>query len=430
MNNNLVLLRYTVKASPVLLALLVFGVFLNAGISIRRTTTALIPDSVSNNAIVGPFADPLSLRGNSSNFDNDELSTFCPTLTKNGTWDLPDTIFTPHIQSLVKLFKSCRLKHSLKGTINLHVTVQSSSSVPIIHWDKSNCRHCEQSVVGRSYQNALEKRLFGEKNHKRLMPSGNLSLKISTADYDKGLSKGSAMPCKFSSSARGGRNSVFNFQDIERWSEYSLYPPPLPWTRRNAIPIFRGKGWGNGFKHFIASGEANATDERGHHQRYHLVYFSSLHPDLVDARLSSGKGRTREKWAQNATNGLHRLLPFDPIPERKYYAEYQVHVVLGGKGAAFRLARILGQGIAVVLQDYLYEEWFTHLMIPFVHYIPLAQDLSNLNETLHWVRGNPSKVFEIAMNGKAFHEKYLSYEKMAQFYHELMFRLMLCCASR
>ena len=330
------------------------------------------------------------------------------------------SIFNTHIQSLVELFKSCRPEHSLKGAIDLHVTVQSSSSVPIINWV------VKENVVSRSYQNALEKRLFGEKNHKRLMPSGNLSLEISTADYDKG----SAASCRFSSSARGGRNSVFNFQDVRRWSKYSIYPPPLRWTERNAIPIFRGKGWGNGFKNFIASSEPNATDKSGRHQRYNLVYFSTLYPDLVDARLSSGKGRSRGEWAQNATNGLHCFLPFDPIPERKYYTEYQVHVVLGGIGAAFRLARIMGQGIAVVLQDYLYEEWFTHLMIPFVHYIPLEQNLSNLNETLHWVRDNPSKVFEIAMNGKAFYEKYLSYERMAQFYHELLFRLMLCCASR
>lgn len=231
---------------------------------------------------------------------------------------------------------------------------------------------------------------------------------------------------------QGGRNSVFNFQDVQRWSKYSRYPRSRTWSRRNAIPVFRGKGWGNGFQKFITASEADATDASDHHQRYALVYFSTLHPDLVDARLTSRsrvRGEWAQKWDQNATNGLHRLLPFDPIPERKYYAEYQVHLVLGGKGAAFRLARTLDQGIAVVLQDYLYEEWFTNLMIPFVHYIPLEQDLSNLNETLHWVRDNPSKVFEVAMNGKAFHEKYLSYERMAQIYHELLFRLMLCCAS-
>jgi len=132
-------------------------------------------------------------------------------------------------------------------------------------------------------------------------------------------------------------------------------------------------------------------------------------------------------WVNNRTNGLDQVLPFDSIPEDKYYTEYQTHIVMGGVGAAFRTARIMNQGIAVVLQDYPYEEWFTHLMLPYEHYIPLNQNISNLNETLHWIQDHPEKVHEIAKNGKIFYEKYLAYDKMNEFYYELMFRLLLCC---
>ena len=102
---------------------------------------------------------------------------------------------------------------------------------------------------------------------------------------------------------------------------------------------------------------------------------------------------------------------------------------MGGYGAAFRTARILGQGIAVILQEYPYEEWFTHLMVPNVHYIPLKRNLSNLNETLHWVRDNPAKVKQIAQNGKLFYDEYLVYDRLEQFYYELIFRLLLCCGG-
>jgi hypothetical protein len=100
---------------------------------------------------------------------------------------------------------------------------------------------------------------------------------------------------------------------------------------------------------------------------------------------------------------------------------------MGGIGAAFRTGRILGQGIAVVLQEYPYEEWFTHLIKPYVHYIPLRQNLSNLNETLHWIKFNPKKVQEIANNGKKFFDEYLAPDRIELFYYELIFRLLLCC---
>ena len=102
---------------------------------------------------------------------------------------------------------------------------------------------------------------------------------------------------------------------------------------------------------------------------------------------------------------------------------------MGGIGAAFRTSRIIGQEIALVLQAFPYEEWFVRYMEPYLHYIPLDQDLSNLNETLHWIKNNPDKVREIAKNGKAFFDDYLSYDRMEQFYYELIFRLMLCCGK-
>jgi hypothetical protein len=166
----------------------------------------------------------------------------------------------------------------------------------------------------------------------------------------------------------------------------------------------------------------------GRHRRNHLVYFSKQHPDLVDARLGSSRSIEEKHWRQNATNGLHNLLPLDIVPEKEYYTEYQTHIIMGGIGAAYRTARVLRQGIAVMLQDFPYEEWFVHEMKPYVNFIPIKEDLSDLKETLEWVRDNPQKVLEIAKKGKEFYDEYLSYDAMGEFYYELILRLMLCCS--
>ena len=110
---------------------------------------------------------------------------------------------------------------------------------------------------------------------------------------------------------------------------------------------------------------------------------------------------------RNATNGMSRYLPPNPIPVRDYYARYQVAVVMGGIGAAFRLTHHLSTETAVVLQDYAYELWYTKYLIPFVHYIPLKQDLSDLNGTLVWIRQHPTAVRRIANNGKRYYNEYL-----------------------
>jgi Glycosyl transferase family 90 len=218
----------------------------------------------------------------------------------------------------------------------------------------------------------------------------------------------------------------------------------LPWNQRETIPVWRGTGYAGIFaddklaleqelhhnlKHRLPSAAQiflqKLLDTPKFHKRLLLCHFSKKHPDLLDAKLAHARGIPKEWWPHNATNGLHVFLPFHEIPKNDYYTNYQVSVVMGGLGAAFRTSRILEQGIAVILQDFPYEEWFIHYMTPFVNYIPLAQDLSNLHETLHWVQDNPQKVHEIARNGKAFYQRFLSHDAMDEFYYELIFRLMI-----
>lgn len=79
----------------------------------------------------------------------------------------------------------------------------------------------------------------------------------------------------------------------------------------------------------------------------------------------------------------------------------------------------------MVLQSFPYEEWYVRFMRPFVEYVPLAGDLSNLTETLEWVRDNDGRVREIARAGREFYRRYLSYAAMEEFFYELAFRLAL-----
>jgi hypothetical protein len=61
--------------------------------------------------------------------------------------------------------------------------------------------------------------------------------------------------------------------------------------------------------------------------------------------------------------------------------------------------------------------------VPDVHYIPLSEDLRDLNETLHWVQDHPVEVKAIADQGRLFWEKYLTFQNHEEHIFELVYRL-------
>jgi hypothetical protein len=65
------------------------------------------------------------------------------------------------------------------------------------------------------------------------------------------------------------------------------------------------------------------------------------------------------------------------------------------------------------------------MMKPFVRYIPLLEDWSDLNTTMHWVAENTARVKEIARNGRKFYQQNLSLEKNADHIYELAYRMSL-----
>ena len=60
--------------------------------------------------------------------------------------------------------------------------------------------------------------------------------------------------------------------------------------------------------------------------------------------------------------------------------------------AAYRLPYLLAGGSLVLKQDSEYYEHFYHLLEPWVHYVPVKSDISDLDEKLQWAMDNDKKV--------------------------------------
>ena len=175
-----------------------------------------------------------------------------------------------------------------------------------------------------------------------------------------------------------------------------------PWEARHSLPVFRGKAWISASPSFeLCFYEENLTYPtimRDFSARFKAVDLSIDNPDLLDARFSGfGSDMEESCLLNNATNGLNKLLPADFIDETKYFQDYKVALALPGIGAPFRVSIHLMTRTAVILvQDPEYEEWYQPYLVPFVHYIPILGDLSDVREALMWVKTHGKEVKQIA----------------------------------
>ncbi|XP_073986537.1 protein O-glucosyltransferase 2-like isoform X2 [Rhodnius prolixus] len=89
------------------------------------------------------------------------------------------------------------------------------------------------------------------------------------------------------------------------------------------------------------------------------------------------------------------------------FFDYKYQLNLDGTVAAYRFPFLLIGDSVVFKQDSPYYEHFYSDLTPWVHYIPIKKDLSNLVELLKWAKRNDDKVKEISKAGRAYAENNL-----------------------
>lgn len=73
-----------------------------------------------------------------------------------------------------------------------------------------------------------------------------------------------------------------------------------------------------------------------------------------------------------------------------------------GTVAAYRLPFLLSGDSLVLKQDSSYYEHFYREMQPFVHFVPLKRDLSDVIERVEWARNHPHEVRQMIANARQF----------------------------
>jgi len=188
------------------------------------------------------------------------------------------------------------------------------------------------------------------------------------------------------------------------------------WSSKKPIAVFRGGSTG--------CGVTISTN-----MRLKIAYMSSLgrldtdgNPYL-DAGITNWNLRPRKiEGNPYLTTIMVKDMPFGlvdkltPIEQSMY--KYVINI--DGHVSAFRLSLELSMGSVILKVGSEWNIWYSNMLKPNYHYIPIKSDLSDLIEKIKWCKSNDKKCKQIATNAKKFYNKYLSETAILDFLQNLI----------
>ncbi len=204
---------------------------------------------------------------------------------------------------------------------------------------------------------------------------------------------------------RTGRDYRYNFD--------------IPWKNKKPTAVFRGGSTGYG----------TTIDTN---MRLKVAYLSATtEPEddgirLLDAGIT--KWNTRPRKIKNNPY-LQTIdvssLPFNKVEKLspKEQSAYKYVIDIQGHVSAYRLSLELSMGSVVLLMDSPYRLWYTKYLKPYVHYVPVKDDLSDLIKQIKWCRNHDAECEKIAENARKFYETYLRKDGILDYLQNLFIHM-------
>jgi len=169
--------------------------------------------------------------------------------------------------------------------------------------------------------------------------------------------------------------------------------------------------------------------------RLKLVCMSSTNTVDEDGKLFLDAGITKWNLRPRAVDGVLQTIPVDKPPLDMIYnngrianrldineqARYKYIINVDGHVSAFRLTYELATNSVILLaDDSMYYTWYRKSLIPWIHYVPIKSDLSDLYEKIRWCKGHDLECHTIAENALEFYKKYLNKSYMMFYFATLL----------
>ncbi|KAJ3335975.1 capsule-associated protein CAP1 [Gonapodya sp. JEL0774] len=176
----------------------------------------------------------------------------------------------------------------------------------------------------------------------------------------------------------------------------------LPWENKTPVAFWRGSSTGGG-----------STDDPSSWQRHHRLRLAKISHDL-HVKECSGPGPPWNSSCEPVVDAhLYRYM-FASVGLTKYFGEHQEGVFVplwkqlayrylidvDGNGWSARLYSYFREAHSLILRVRAFVDFLDVWAVPYVHYIPLKMDWSDLLGAIQWAEENPEeakKVVERAM---------------------------------
>lgn len=187
---------------------------------------------------------------------------------------------------------------------------------------------------------------------------------------------------------------------------------PKDWLAKRNVAVFRGSstGLGTTLEDNIRLKVAKMSEEDS---------TGILDVGITKWNLRVRKNRSCKYFDIPQRDGLRIVEPMSALEQAR--CRYIIHIP--GHVCAFRLSRELSYGSVILLVQSEYFTWYQHLLKPFVHYIPVDADASNLMERLEWCQSHTLECKQIAQNAYEFWKLHLSREAILDYLQTILVRI-------
>lgn len=206
---------------------------------------------------------------------------------------------------------------------------------------------------------------------------------------------------------------VQSFQDVWFPGSCNSYTADfnIKWKNKKSTAVFRGSSTGCG-----------VTIETNMRLKLAFMSYVGKHDaagvPYIDAGITKWNLRPRKIMKEKCLQTIDiDYLPFGLVkpltPLQQSHYKYIINV--DGHVSAFRLSMELGMGSVILLVESTWKLWYSDLIEPWTHYVPIKADLSDLFKKIKWCRDNDDKCQKIVSNALAFYHAYLGRDGVLDF---------------
>lgn len=188
-----------------------------------------------------------------------------------------------------------------------------------------------------------------------------------------------------------------------------------PWSKKKELAVFRGSNTGIGH-----------TTENN--IRLKLYYLFQNHP-YCNVGISSWNSRHRKISGNPTLVVPKQTIQLSNSLSLEEQSSYKYIIHIQGHTQAFRLSIELAMKSVILIVKGKYRLWYESLLVPWEHYVPVAEDLSDLDEKIKWCLEHDDECQQIAIESRKFYDKHLSKEGCLSYLKDLLIELSQKCLN-